>query len=356
MSVTGVVVTHQIVDEYRWQLALREVASLFAGQSFFHHLLPEDCNPSCIGIDLHRLLRAGSGFQRLAGEPQLLENILGWVYQDDPLSPERLRHLNLTESLNFGALQGQFNDLKSLRSWHTFKVPHSCQQLRMRTKMCFDDLACEHQRLENQLQINSKAESVEYEYGLEDSVRELQLLMQQLEGRAECEQQELLQLGNKLRYHCPPSIYCFAFADHPCLPMFARHFKAFVSKVSTHGSSCMTTVVEQVCRILVGFFPQNLQFHRKSLDGSEQLTKILQLPHEQQLQSGITQSQFYKRLRAVQHPTGAVAFVFDLCCNCGIALSSQNCKKCSKCKIVQYCSQTCQRNGWRSHKVECLAV
>ena len=54
--------------------------------------------------------------------------------------------------------------------------------------------------------------------------------------------------------------------------------------------------------------------------------------------------------RGVQHPNTA-AEVFKACCYC--LRSPNDLKKCSRCYIAAYCSQSCQRKHWKSHKYMC---
>lgn len=42
-----------------------------------------------------------------------------------------------------------------------------------------------------------------------------------------------------------------------------------------------------------------------------------------------------------------------VCATCG---EEAACKKCSKCKNIQYCDRACQRLHWFVHKKECLRL
>lgn len=36
-------------------------------------------------------------------------------------------------------------------------------------------------------------------------------------------------------------------------------------------------------------------------------------------------------------------------------LAEKKLSRCSKCQVVKYCSRTCQRNDWKTHKLECAS-
>ena len=98
----GVLVTHQITDEYRWQLAMSKIAKMFARKEYFTNQL-RDYKPTCKNEDLRTLLLGIALFQKLEGEPGLIETIIELVFEGDPLNPKRLKFLQLTEPLNFGS-------------------------------------------------------------------------------------------------------------------------------------------------------------------------------------------------------------------------------------------------------------
>ncbi len=45
-------------------------------------------------------------------------------------------------------------------------------------------------------------------------------------------------------------------------------------------------------------------------------------------------------------------FLYPPCCVCGTLKSKT--KRCSKCRVVYYCSKTCQKKDWKTHKTECM--
>ena len=44
------------------------------------------------------------------------------------------------------------------------------------------------------------------------------------------------------------------------------------------------------------------------------------------------------------------------CNNCGKVEKSRKFKQCSSCKCVRYCSQKCQKEQWKDHKLLCQSI
>lgn len=51
-----------------------------------------------------------------------------------------------------------------------------------------------------------------------------------------------------------------------------------------------------------------------------------------------------------------LADLINFCANCHRKSESVEFKKCSKCKLSQYCSVKCQRENWSEHKIACSIV
>lgn len=57
--------------------------------------------------------------------------------------------------------------------------------------------------------------------------------------------------------------------------------------------------------------------------------------------------------KTVRHAIAFIRKTNRICKRCGI--TDVHLKCCSKCKIVYYCSQECQKQHWPSHKRECVS-
>ena len=61
--------------------------------------------------------------------------------------------------------------------------------------------------------------------------------------------------------HRPPILFEFAVGDHPCLPVFGRHFKNCTSMIS--GGSIAEPVLKNIFEILKEYFQEILHIGMK---------------------------------------------------------------------------------------------
>ena len=66
--------------------------------------------------------------------------------------------------------------------------------------------------------------------------------------------------------HEPPTLFKFAVGEHPCLPVFGRHFKNCSTKIS-YGQGRAEAVVKHIFRILKEYFPSNISLWSELNEG-----------------------------------------------------------------------------------------
>ena len=152
----------------------------------------------------------------------------------------------------------------------------------------------------------------------------------------------------------PPTLMTLKVGEHPSLPVFARHFKSFTSKVSG-GCQDAEPALSAVYGILKQAFPTNVRWYWDEWDYDE--VTLLQEPLAES--PVISRDVFYANRRLVQHSRPQArglqtAFTFGICMAC--QRQGKEFKICARCKIVEYCSKKCQKANWTSHKTICLPI
>jgi len=361
----GVLVTHQITDEYRWQLAMSKIAQMFAGKEYFTNRLQDYMKPTCTNEDLRTVLLGMALFQKLEGEPGLIDNITEFVFEEDPLSPKLLKFLKLTEPLNFG-----IGGRDCTYNWARVEPAYNCSsELREKKRaswrggppLTLADFEQEMHLLKDKLQLcrmknlsceqdpDLKVFSSPGERAIRRDIKDLELLLSVLTALPEADQREILSAsGQRL---CPPDLFEFGLGEGPRLPLFARHFKSFQSKVT---GSCrdVQPVLRQVFEVLKEFFPEHVMWFFNEHD-----EMVLQEPiahFASRFFMNLGPSDFYQGMRVERREARPmclkIVFRFGFCCFCG----SQAHTVCGSCKVSQYCSKECQRKHWGEHKKHCM--
>lgn len=323
-----------------------------------------DYKPTCKNEDLRTLLLGIALFQKLEGEPGLIETIIELVFEGDPLNPKRLKFLQLTEPLNFGSggRAGSYN-------WSRFEPNYDCSSelkdkqrasWRGGPRLSLADFEQEMSLLQGKLQLcQMKRLSVEQDKDrhlemderiTRRRIKDLGLLLSTLTALPEADQRVALSSS----FRSPPVLFSFRLGEGPCLPLFARHFKSFQSKIS---GSCgdVQPILNQVFHVLEEVFPDHVMQYR---DDEFYEATILQEPlahFHPRFSVHLESSDFYRGMHVERREAGPmllkVVFRFGRCCYCG----NQARSVCSSCKVSQYCSRECQRNHWAEHKKHCTA-
>ena len=202
----GIVVVKQITDEQKWFQAMDRIRKMF-GQADYFEILPH--------------------------------------FNKEDFNEVSMKKFNLDEDMNFSSNGFQTID------WHWREFPHQ------------KDLSTLKLELSELKKKKEEFEKDERKYFDKYDQKDLENLTKAVEFKKNCDKESKELFQNSL---CcgPPTLFKFAIGEHPCLPVFGRHFKNCVSKIS-YGPGQVEHFehdkdLEEIFRILKEYFPTNIAY------------------------------------------------------------------------------------------------
>ena len=211
----GIVVVKQITDEKKWFQAMEHIRETFMWEDYFE-MLP--------------------------------------YFNKEDFNKVSMKKFNLDEDMNFSSNCFQTFD------WHWREFPH---------KKDLSTLKIELSELKKK---KEEFEKDERKYFGKYDQKDLENLTKAVEFKINCDEEskDLFQDISKHKIaDRPPILFEFTVGEHPRLPIFGRHFKNCISKIS--GGSTAEPVLKTIFRILKEYFPTNIAYwcdmHEVQMEG-----------------------------------------------------------------------------------------